>query len=142
LPKAPPGICPSLWDATIRNGLTQRTGMQEPKHTTSPAWDELGSDYAQRIDKWLILPRVGTPGTGPASYYNHYFNLLILILEASTSQGYDAWVNANVYGPLEIGPLLGHHKLVLRPLDRYTRSRHAETSLLRHMGPHARVHLL
>ncbi len=104
------GIHPSIWDVTIRDVLSQRTGMQEPNDQSSPTWDELGSNYTQRIGKWLTMPRVGTPGTGPATYYNHYFNLLILILEASTGQDYEAWMNTNVYGPLGIGPLAGGPK--------------------------------
>jgi len=111
------GIHPSLWNVTIRDVLTQKTGMQEPNGETSPTWDELGNNYTERIGKWLTLPLVGTPGAGKASYYNHYFNLLILILEASTGQDYEAWMNADVYGPLGIGPLSGSPKtLITDPL--------------------------
>lgn len=100
-------IDPGVWNVTIRDVMTQKTGMEELDGATSPKWDELGSNYKQRIGNWLKRPLVGTPGTGKASYYNHYFNLLILVLEAATGQDYETWMNANVYGPLGIGPLSG-----------------------------------
>lgn len=110
-------IDPGVWNVRIRDVMTQKTGMEELDHTTSPTWDELGSNYANRIGNWLKRPLVGTPGAGPAGYYNHYFNLLILILEAATGQDYETWMNANVLGPLGIGPLSGGPKsLIADPL--------------------------
>ncbi len=101
------GIDPGVWNVTIRNVLSQQTGMQEPTHKTTPTWNELGSNYKERIGQWVTLPLVGTPGTGPRTYYNHYFNMLILILEASTGEDYEAWMNEHVFEPIAIGPLVG-----------------------------------
>jgi CubicO group peptidase (beta-lactamase class C family) len=107
----------NVWNVTIRDVLTQKTGMQEPDPDTIPTWNELGSNYKDRIGNWLAMDLVGTPGTGVASYYNHYFNLLILIIEAATGQDYQAWMNANIYYLLGIGPLTcSPNNLSLDPL--------------------------
>ncbi|MBW1719787.1 MAG: serine hydrolase [Deltaproteobacteria bacterium] len=99
-------IDPYVLNVTIRDVLTQKTGMQEPGDEDEDGiWDPPGNDYAQRIGSWLAMPLVGTPGTGKASYYNHYFNLLILIIEAATAQDYQVWMNQNIYAQLGIGQL-------------------------------------
>jgi CubicO group peptidase (beta-lactamase class C family) len=86
---------------TLRHLMTQKTCMKEPDLTP------LGSNYKDRIGEWLKedLKSGCTPGTGGATYYNHYFNLLLMVIEAATFQDYETWMNNNVFSPVGIGPL-------------------------------------
>ena len=86
---------------TLRNLMTQQTCMQEPD------LHPLGTNYMDRIGEWLKMDLKSgcTPGTGPATYYNHYFNLLLLVIEAATLKDYETWMNNNVFSPVGIGPL-------------------------------------
>lgn len=93
-----------VWDVTIRDLMTQKTGMQEPDDDGKDFY-ALGSNYKERIGEWLKMDLVGTPGAGDASYYNHYFNLLVMVIEAATGKNYEKWMNDNIFYPIGIGPL-------------------------------------